>query len=644
MSTTSKEQIFVDGDVNESELVTTQRRYEQERRKRLRDSGNAQFIDISLSNQHDGFLEDPWADFEAVETVQAKFPVNRCQVLIIGAGWGGILNAVRMVDAGISPENIRIVDTAAGFGGTWYWHRYPGLMCDIESYSYLPLLEETLFVPKHRYSHGEEIRKYVNLVVQKWGLSNSGVFQSKAQNLVWDENAKEWQLDVVQQRQHEAPQTINIRSTFVVLASGVLHWPKLPDIPGFLSYQGKVFHSSRWAYHITGGSPSDPSLDLLKDKRVAIIGTGATSIQIAPHLARWSKHLYVVQRTPAAVDRRDQRETDEDWFRQEVARGKGWQRERIRNFHQHFTLGEQPATNLVDDEWTRAIGLLGLTGNADGPKSMDDVPAYIATVNEIDLPRQNRIRARVDEIVKDPATAASLKAWYPSWCKRPCFHDEYLETFNRDNVTLVDTDGKDIDSLTANSIVVGNKSYDVDLIIFATGYRSPFSGGPGEKANMTIVGRDGVLMSEEWAQHGPTTLHGVLDYKFPNLFLSGPAQASTSGNFVFNLDMLAKHSAYILTQAMLRANGKPFSVAPDPAAADHWGLQVLMHAAPMALSFGCTPSYFNMEGDIDRAPVEMRMKMARSGLWGSGIEDFLKVIESWRADGNMRGIQVQIQV
>ncbi|KAJ5587878.1 uncharacterized protein N7459_003643 [Penicillium hispanicum] len=629
-------------DPDDSELLEVKKRYAEERAKRLRDDGNAQFIDISLSARHERFAEDPWVNPAAIEAVQSKFPNSSCEMLIIGAGWGGLQYAIRMVEAGIRPDDLRIIDPAGGFGGTWYWNRYPGVMCDIESYSYLPLLEETGFVPKQRYSHGEEIRSYANLVARKWGLADCGVFQTKAQKLVWDEAAKEWQVELVQQRAGHAVQHLSVRSRFVATATGVLNWPKLPDLPGILHYTGNVFHTSRWAYDVTGGSPTDPSLTKLQDKRVAIIGTGASSVQVVPHLARWSKHLYVLQRTPAAVDRRDQRETDEEWFRKTVAQSKCWQRERMKNFHQHFTLDEQPEINLVDDGWTRAPGLVGLAGNANGPKSLEEVAAYTAKLYDIDHPRQSRIRVRVDEQVKDPAIAAKLKPWYPSWCKRPLFHDEYLDTFNRDNVTLVDTDGKGIDSLTEDSITVGNESYPVDVIVFATGFRAPAAGSSADKANMTVVGTDGISMSEEWDRVGPTTLHGVLDAKFPNFFLSGPAQASLSGNYRFNLDELAKNAAYIIAESKRRADGKPFAVAPTAEAAEAWATQVMMHGAPLAVVLGCTPGYGNLEGDIDRAPVEKQMVMARSGIWGWGIEDFVAVIEAWRAEGDMQGIEVRV--
>jgi cation diffusion facilitator CzcD-associated flavoprotein CzcO len=322
-------QAYHDESTHGVDALQVEKRYDEERAKRLRDDFNEQYIDISLSEQFQYFQEDPWVDPIAVKDARAMFPNERCEVLILSAGFGGLLYAVHMIEAGIRPEDIRIIDTAGGFGGTWYYNRFPGLMCDIESYCYLPLLEETGYVPNHRYVYGEEIRNYANLIAEKWNIAGSAVFCTKAERLAWDEVTKEWQVDLVQKRPGELPQKLNVRSQFVAMVNGVLNWPKLPAFPGIREYQGDIFHSSRWNYGITGGSPADPSLEKLKDKRVAIIGTGATAVQAIPHLARWSKHLYVVQRTPSSVDRRDQRDTDPERFRKEVASSAGWQRERV---------------------------------------------------------------------------------------------------------------------------------------------------------------------------------------------------------------------------------------------------------------------------------------------------------------------------
>lgn len=610
--------------------------YSQERNKRLHKQGNQQFIDISLESAFSNFEADPWADPSAIPDLNALFSGNSCQLLILGAGFGGLLYAVRAIEAGIPANQIRIVDTAGGFGGTWYWNRYPGLACDIESYSYLPLLEQTGYMPKSRYASGHEIREYAELIAEKWGLRESAVFQTQAEKLEWDDSARSWKIDL-----RQGDQMLTVQSHFVATVNGVLNWPKLPGLPGIHDFKGDVFHSSRWNYAATGGSPADASLTRLKGKRVAIVGTGATSVQLVPHLARWADHLYVVQRTPASVDSRKQRQTDPEWFKTEVAGSRGWQRERCKNFHGFFSTGQHPSINLVDDEWTRATGMVAAAGNPDGPNTMDEIPAYTKKLFDLDLPRQNRIRANIRATVKDHQIADKLLPWYPTWCKRPCFSDEYYTAFNLDNVTLLDTDGKGMDSLSHNSIIVNDEAYEVDMVIFATGYRAPFAGSPAEKANISILGRNGISMSESWAQKGPSTLHGVLDCNFPNLFLSGPWQAALSGNNTFNADMLSKHVAYILTEAEKRAEGKAYTISSTQAGADDWGMQILMRAAPGAAAAGCTPNYFNMEGELDQIPPEAQMQVARSGLWGKGVEDFSDQIEAWRKEGSMAGVAVQ---
>jgi len=410
-STSTPELAHQDKATDEKDALSVQERYKEERSKRLKDEGNDQFIDISLSEKFQHFDNDPWVDNSSVKDAQKMFPDNRCELLILGAGFGGLLYAIRMVEAGISPENIRIIDTAGGFGGTWYFNRYPGIACDIESYLYLPLLEETGYMPKHRYSYGDEIRNYANIMAEKWNLVNSAVFLTKAEKMVWNEENKEWEVDLVQHQKSQPAQRLKVQSRFVAMVSGVLHWPKLPGIPGISDYQGDIFHTSRWNYSITGGSQEEPSLEKLKDKRVAIVGTGASAVQIIPHLAKWSKHLYVVQRTPASVDSRDQRKTDPEWFRKEVTTTAGWQRERSRNFHEQFTTEKLPEVNLVNDQWTRANAMVALGGNPAGPKSMEELPGYMELLQTIDLPRQNRIRERVEKFVIDPATADALKSW-----------------------------------------------------------------------------------------------------------------------------------------------------------------------------------------------------------------------------------------
>jgi cation diffusion facilitator CzcD-associated flavoprotein CzcO len=277
---------YNDDGIKGVDALQVEKRYGEERAKRLRDEGVEQFVDISLSEKFGKFGEDPWADETTVKDIMTQFPHNRTQVLILGGGFGGLLYAVRMIEAGIQPEDIRIVESGGGFGGTWYYNRHPGLICDIESYCYLPLLEEMGYILKHRYSSGEEIRNYANLVAERYNIANKGVFLTKAEKLVWDEEMKEWQVQLTQSRKGESPHTLTVRSQCIAMVNGVLNWPKLLGFSGISDYQGEIFHTSRWDYSVTGGSPTDPSLDRLKDKRVAIIGTGATAVQVVPQLAR----------------------------------------------------------------------------------------------------------------------------------------------------------------------------------------------------------------------------------------------------------------------------------------------------------------------------------------------------------------------
>lgn len=320
----------------------------------------------------------------------------------------------------------------------------------------------------------------------------------------------------------------------------------------------------------------------------------------------------------------------------------GWQLKRNKNFLQQFTTGKRPAINLVDDGFANATGISPLVGNPAGPSKVEELPAYIQALHAIDLLRMNRIRDRVQNVVEDPSVAEKLKPWYPTWCKRPCFNDGYLEAFNRDNVTLLDTAGKGMDCITSDSIVVAGQSYPVDLIIFSTGFTVPFGGSPAEKAHMSIRGRNGVSMSEEWARNGPTTLHGVIDSNFPNLFLPGLWQGVVSINYLFSLDSLAKHAAYMLKTARSKVKtGDRFAIAPTTAAVEDWALQIMKRSAIMSVVMGCTPGYYNLEGGINKIKPEVQLRMARGAGWGAGLESFLEYVETWRAEGSMQGIEVQ---
>lgn len=626
--------------VNAQELaVQAQAKYAEERNKRVKDEGLNQYIDLIKSDKFKHYSEDPWID----RSIPGKRPPkDTCKTLILGAGYGALLFAARLVDAGFDPKDIFFVDSAGGFGGTWYWNRYPGLMCDVESYIYMPLLEETGYMPKHKYSYGPELREHAERIAAKWGLTDQLIPSATIKDSVWNEESGTYATRIILDRFDGEEFTIT--SNFLLLASGVLNTPKIPAIPGIDSFKGHIFHTARWDYNYCGGSPQSPSLSALSDKRVAIIGTGATAIQVVPELAKVCKSFHVFQRTPSAVDVRGQRPTDpETWSR--IASKPGWQYDRMYNYSAYLSdLPDKPAENLVDDGWTHFPSYSALVG---GPHcaglTPETIGPHIAKMQAMDFPRQERVRARVDSIVEDKATAEALKPWYAGWCKRPCFHDEYLQSFNKPNVTLVDTKGRGVTRFTESGLVFDDREYDFDLVVMSTGFNSPAIGNPASKAGVSVTGRDGMTMDKKWEQ-GVGTLHGVVTRGLPNLFFPGPTQAGASANHVCTLNVITSHVAYILAEATKRANGGKVVVEPTEAGEMGWTYQVMPQAISYAILMGCTPSYLNREGEVDReVPMEEKMKGARAAGWSRGILDYERTIKEWESQGGLEGLEVEVR-
>ena len=636
------ESMVVDTLPNNPEAVAAiEQKYVEERNKRLRENGSKQYIDLTKSEKFKGYQQDPWVD-PNVPPVATLQDGDKCGVLILGAGFTGILSAVRLIDARIGVDDIRIVDSAGGFGGTWYWNRYPGLMCDVESYIYMPILEEMEYVPKHRYAYGPELRAYAESIAKKYELEKTAMFQTDLTSMSWDDNEMVWVVKMVQKNTGKKHSEVTVRANFVITAAGVLTYPKLSGLPGIADFKGHSFHTSRWDYTFTGGSPADPSLINLKDKKVGFLGTGATAVQAVPHVAKWAKELYVFQRTPSAVDRRDNRPTDLEAFAREISTKKGWQRARQENFNAQICNVDPVPEDMVSDGFSKLKTLGAIVGM---PKTVtpDMVPAHIADLHAKDIPRQERVRERVEETIKEPSTAEKLKAWYPSWCKRPCFHDDYLPSFNQPNVHLIDTDGKGVSRITENGILVGDIEYKLDVLIYGTGFRAPAIISPGSFANLTVKGRNGRSMDDKWTE-GVATLHGISTRDFPNYFFPGPFQAGAAANYTFISETFATHIAYIISEANKRAGGKYIvTVEPTTEAEEGWSMQVLSHAATFAAVGGCTPSYFNMEGEVGKiamAPLEVQMKMARGSGWGRGIADYVGILEGWRQQGELQGLEI----
>ena len=579
-------------------------RYREERDKRLRADGNEQYVE--MAGEFARYLEDPY-----VAPIEREPLTDEIDVVVVGGGFGGLLAGARLREAGI--EGIRVIEKGGDFGGTWYWNRYPGAMCDVESYIYLPLLEEVGYVPKEKYTRAPEILAHSQAIGRHFDLYRDACFQTEVTEVVWDDDDARW---IVHTNRGDA-----IRARFIVMANGPLHRPKLPGIPGVDSFAGHTFHTSRWDYAYTGGN-SDGGLDRLGDKRVAIIGTGATAVQCVPHLGQAAEHLYVFQRTPSSIDVRANRDTDPDWA---AGLQPGWQRERMENFNT-LVSGGFAEEDLVNDGWTDIIGKLLIAVQRDGA---DTSPEGLARTMELaDFEKMEQIRARVDSIVDDPATADALKPWYRQFCKRPCFHDEYLQTFNRSNVTLVDTQGRGVERITETGVVANGVEYEVDCIIYATGFE--VGTDYTRRSGYDLVGRDGLTLSKRWAD-GVRTLHGMHTRGFPNCLIVSNSQAGFTVNFPHMLNEQAKHLSYVIGEAMARG-ARTVEVAEQ--AEEAW-VQTIIELSRFNRDFleSCTPGYYNNEGQPNEAARQ-------NGPYGAGPNAFIRVIEDWRAEGNLAGLEL----
>jgi cation diffusion facilitator CzcD-associated flavoprotein CzcO len=584
-------------------------KYMAERDKRVRPDGISQYVEIKSEFAH--YIDDPY-----VEPGFTRDPVHDdVEFAIIGGGFGGLLMGARLREAGFS--KIRVVESAGDFGGTWYWNRYPGAMCDVESYCYLPLLEELNYVPKHKYSFAPEILEHSRAIARHYRLYDDALLQTAITGLAWDEAANRWVVSTSRGDRFTAQ--------YVAMACGPLSRPKLPGIPGIHDFAGHTFHTSRWDYGYTGGD-STGGLTGLKDKRVGIIGTGATAIQCVPHLGEWAKELYVFQRTPSSVDVRNNAETDPAWA---ASLGPGWQRRRQDNFNILVAGGDQDE-DLVHDGWTDIFR--NLTGTA-AKQIADKLGRHLSSreraevMQVADYRKMNQVRSRVDELVHDPAIAAKLKPWYRQFCKRPCFHDEYLQTFNRPNVHLVDTEGRGVERLTKNGVVANGREYELDCLIFATGFEVGTS--YTRRAGYDIAGRDGVTLSEHWAE-GLRTLHGLTSHGFPNCFFLGFTQTAITISVPQALGEQAGHVAYIVSEARDRGT----EMVEPTAEAEEAYVQEIRGLARMGQRFysECTPGYYNSEGAANNRQGFF------SDMYGAGPLRFFELLAEWRATGELPGL------
>ncbi|MEE2893161.1 MAG: NAD(P)/FAD-dependent oxidoreductase [Pseudomonadota bacterium] len=580
-------------------------KYLEERDKRIRSDGNEQYIEVK--GDFARYVDDPYVD-----APDERAPLtDEVNVVIIGGGFGGLLAGARMTEAGIT--GIRMIEKGGDFGGTWYWNRYPGAACDIEAYVYLPLLEETGYMPKRKFTSGEEILWYSQEIGRRYGLYKDALFQTEVTALRWQEAHGQW---LVETNRGDA-----FRANYLVTSNGPLNRPKLPGIPGIDSYTGHTFHTSRWDYAYTGGD-ANGGLTGLADKKVAIIGTGATAVQCVPHLGAHAQQLYVFQRTPSSIDVRGDSETDETWFRGQEP---GWQQKRMDNFNV-LTSGGITDEDLVNDGWTEIIRNLLVLQRDDPDMSME---AMMRKAEIADFQKMEQIRSRAEELVEDPDTAERLKPYYRQFCKRPCFHDDYLPTFNRDNVTLIDTNGQGVDRITETGIFAGGVEYEVDCIIFGTGFE--VGTGYARRCGYETWGRDGVSLTDYWAD-GARTLHGMHAHGFPNMFMMGATlQTGFTASYPHALNEQSKHIAYILTETA-RANHRIVEATKEAESA--W-VETIIALARLNEEFlaSCTPGYYNNEGK----PEE---RMLQNSNYGAGAPAFFQLLEGWREEGSLDGLNL----
>jgi cyclohexanone monooxygenase len=580
-------------------------KYRQERDKRLRADGNDQYL--RPAGELARFIEDP----HLPRTERAPLTDHRT-VVCVGGGLAGLITGARLREAGV---DVRVIDKGGGFGGTWYWNRYPGAGCDTASMVYLPLLEETGHVPTEKYAHGPELLAHCQRIGQQFGLYDDALFHTEVTRLTWDEARTRWIV--------ETNRADRLTARFVVLGTGLLSVPKLPGVQGIGSFRGRSFHTSRWDYGYTGGDPGGAPMRGLAGKRVGIIGTGATAVQCVPHLSRACRELYVFQRTPSSVDVRNNQPIDPDWFARIAT--PGWQQRWLENYAANQP-GGNASEDLVMDGWTD-IARRVRARIATLPPQGRDLAAMHAALEDADFEKMQQIRARADAVVTDPGTAQKLKAWYRQLCKRPCFDDEYLQAYNNPGTHLVDTDGKGVEQITAAGVVAAGREYQLDCVIYASGFETGTA--YARRAGFEVTGRAGRALSEHWSG-GMRTLHGIHSRGFPNIFFVQPAQGA---NLLANVPHNLADSATTITAIISHTLGNQHAqVEPASDAEDDW--VTLLRSGPGTMTGAaadCTPGFYNGEGQDPGA---------YKGLgYPHGPHAYFTYIDQWRASGTFHGLE-----
>jgi cation diffusion facilitator CzcD-associated flavoprotein CzcO len=587
------------------DLDAIRQKYREERDVRLRSDGVAQYRDVS--GKYAKFDKDPY-----VERIEREPLTDLVNVVVVGGGWSGIMAAIKLKQAGV--DKVRILEKGGDFGGVWYWNRYPGAQCDIEAYIYTPLLDDTGYLPTEKYIFQPELFAYAQTLGKQFGLYDDAVFQTELEGIEWDEAEGVWVV--------ETDRGDRMRAKYVVMGSGPLDRPKLPGIPGLDDFKGHIFHTSRWDYTYTNGD-TNGGLTGLSDKKVGILGTGATAIQSIPHLGEWAQQLYVFQRTPSVVLERNNRPTDPEWG---ASLEPGWYRKRMTNFNVIVTGGKQDYDD-VDDMWTYICSKVTAFGRSEPPAGMSEADwAHEQEIRDAQLMAE--VRDRIDRTVHDKETADALKPWYRLLCKRPAFHDTYLPTFNRPNVKLVDTHGRGVERATEKGLVVDGVEYELDCLILATGFN--VNGSFTDRQGYDVIGRNGVKLSEKWAE-GFRTYHGFYTNGFPNMFFMGGTQKAITPNVPHGMRETADHVAWVISQ--VEAKGAGTVEANLDAEQKYDGMIREIMSGPMDFRTDCTPGWFNNEGK----PYE---PIVQFSIYPDSSEVYFKMLREWRDAGDLAGLTV----
>ena len=584
-------------------------KYRAERDKRIRPDGKDQYIQPTGRFAH--FLDDPYVD-----RVEREPVTDEVTVALIGGGFAGLVTGARLKQAGVT--DVRIIEGGGDVGGAWYWNRYPGAQCDTAAMIYLPLLEETGHMPSQKYTLAPEIFAHAKRIATTFELYDNALFSTEVTSLEWDDDTARW---IIRTNRGD-----EMRAQFVAMGTGPLHRPKLPGIAGIETFAGHSFHTSRWDYDYTGGSPDGEPLEKLADKRVGIIGTGATSVQCIPHLARAAKELAVFQRTPSSIDIRNNHPIEPEWF---AALEVGWQKKWLENFALLQT-GGFADEDLVKDGWTDISQRIRDRVVAEVTAGAEYTPETVERAfAESDDEKMAEIRARVDAIVADPETAEGLKPWYRQLCKRPCFHDEYLQAYNEPGAHLVDTDGQGVERIDETGVWVAGVHYELDCLIFASGFE--VGTDYARRSGFETVGRNGLKLSDYWAD-GMATLHGIHVHGFPNLFVVGANQgANLISNITHNLTEAGQTIAKVLAHAV--AVGAT-EVEVTDAAEKAW-VELLSSSSQSFLGNpDCTPGYYNNEGQ----ELGRRERLNASGDPRGPVGHF-EYIDAWRNSGHFEGLE-----